>query len=238
MSVLEGLFLLVIFLANIVQSITGFAGTVLAMPFALTLVGAEVAKPVLNLSALLLCLYIAIRDHKSIAWKELGKMLLFVGAGFGVGFAVELAPIDGKLLLKLYGLSIVFLALFFLAEPYRKKALPTPVLYLFLFFGGILHKLYVSGGPLVVVYALSRLPDKASFRSTLSLMWVGLNSLLFAQHLSQGLFTPRVWLLFLVAALLSVISYVIGRFLFHKIALPAFMKLTYGLLFLSGFSLL
>ena len=44
----ELLFYIVILLANIIQGITGFAGTILAMPFSLILVGYDVAKPVLN----------------------------------------------------------------------------------------------------------------------------------------------------------------------------------------------
>ena len=47
------LFLLVILLTNIIQGITGFAGTILAMPPGLMLVGYPVAKPVLNVLGLL-----------------------------------------------------------------------------------------------------------------------------------------------------------------------------------------
>ena len=47
------LFLLVILLTNIIQGITGFAGTILAMPPGLMLVGDPVAKPVLNVLGLL-----------------------------------------------------------------------------------------------------------------------------------------------------------------------------------------
>ena len=46
------LFLLVILLTNIIQGITGFAGTILAMPPGLMLVGYPVAKPVLNVLGL------------------------------------------------------------------------------------------------------------------------------------------------------------------------------------------
>jgi uncharacterized membrane protein YfcA len=238
MSVADCLFLLVIFLSNIIQSITGFAGTVLAMPFSLNLVGAEVAKPVLNLSALVLCLYIAIRYRKAIAWKQFLIMLGVVGAGFGVGFAVENAQIPSEVLLKIYGLSIVFIAVFFMMGDLVKIKIPTAILYVFLFLGGILHKLYVSGGPLVVIYATAKLVDKDKFRSTLSLMWVVLNGLLFAQHLSLGFFTPHVWLLFGLSCVLTLGSYALGKMLYKKIALPEFLKLTYVLLLISGISIL
>jgi uncharacterized membrane protein YfcA len=41
-------FYIVVLIANIFQGITGFAGTVLAMPASLFLVGYGVAKPILN----------------------------------------------------------------------------------------------------------------------------------------------------------------------------------------------
>ena len=46
------LFFLVILAANVIQGITGFAGTILAMPPSLMLVGYPVAKPVLNVLGL------------------------------------------------------------------------------------------------------------------------------------------------------------------------------------------
>ena len=39
------LYLLVVFSTNVIQGITGFAGTVLAMPFTILLYGIDVAKP-------------------------------------------------------------------------------------------------------------------------------------------------------------------------------------------------
>ena len=51
------LFLLVILLTNIIQGITGFAGTILAMPPGLMLVGYPVAKPVLDVLGLLSGIY-------------------------------------------------------------------------------------------------------------------------------------------------------------------------------------
>ena len=68
------LFLLVVFLTNIIQCITGFAGTVLAMPFSVMLIGYDAAKAILNLLGLLASVYIVIICFKHINKKELGKM--------------------------------------------------------------------------------------------------------------------------------------------------------------------
>lgn len=235
----EILFLLVIFLANIIQTLTGFAGTALAMPFSILLVGSDASKAVLNLIAIPVCVYIALREWKSINWKEGAKMFLFIGVGFAAGFGIEYLPLDSAMLLKVYGVTIVVIALafLFLVDPKEMK-IPNGLLYLLLIAGGILHKLFVSGGPLVVIYAMAKFKDKNEFRATLSVVWVILNSILFAQHLSLGYFTSTVWILFGIALGLSLVSMVVGKLLVKKISLPLFMKITYVLLLISGASLL
>lgn len=58
----EIIFLFVLFVANVIQAITGFAGTVLAMPPSIYLLGMDNAKVVLNVMALLSGLMIASVD--------------------------------------------------------------------------------------------------------------------------------------------------------------------------------
>ena len=56
----ELLFLFVLFVSNVIQAITGFAGTVLAMPPSVYLLGLDHAKVVLNVMAWLSGLMIAV----------------------------------------------------------------------------------------------------------------------------------------------------------------------------------
>ncbi len=238
MSLYEILFLVVILLSNIIQTITGFAGTVLAMPFSIRLVGEAVCKPILNLVAIVVCAYVVIMHFKDINWKEFLLMILFVGAGFGIGTALSYLPHDATLFLKIYGGVIMLVAVVFFFLNTDKVKIPDWILYLLLVFGGILHALYVSGGPLVIIFATYKIKDKHQFRATLSLMWIILNSIMFTEHLIQGQFTPQVWMLFGIGTLLSVISMVAGHFIVKKLNLPIFMKITYVLLFISGLSLM
>ena len=238
MNFLEIAFLIIIFLTNIIQAITGFAGTVLAMPPSLRLVGPDIAKPVLNLAAVVICVYVVITHFKEIDWIGFLKMVLTVGIGFGLGFAVERLPLNKEILLKIYGIIIVSIALFYMAFDVSKAKIPKPVLYLCLFFGGLLHMLYVSGGPLVVIFAMKTFKEKNKFRATLSLMWIVLNMIMFAEHVAFGLFTPHVWILFAIAFVISIVSYIIGHHLAKKLNLETLMKITYVLLFISGFSLI
>ena len=67
----ELLFLLVLFVSNVIQAITGFAGTVLAMPPSVYLLGLDHAKVILNAMAWLSGLMIAVTGYRHINWKEL-----------------------------------------------------------------------------------------------------------------------------------------------------------------------
>lgn len=64
------LFLLVVFFTNIIQGITGFAGTMLAMPPSVMLVGFDTAKPILNALGLLSGIYIVAANRKSVNKKN------------------------------------------------------------------------------------------------------------------------------------------------------------------------
>ena len=70
----ELLFLFVLFVSNVIQAITGFAGTVLAMPPSVYLLGLDHAKVVLNVMAWLSGLMIAVTGYRHINWKELLKI--------------------------------------------------------------------------------------------------------------------------------------------------------------------
>ncbi len=232
------LFIIIIFISNIIQTITGFAGTALAMPLSLKLEGADTAKPVLNLVALLVCVYVVIRNFKEIDWKNFLIILISVGLGFGCGFLVEMIPMDPKILLYIYGGVAMVVSICFFFVDFENVNIPKWIMIIFLFIGGIMHKLYVSGGPFVVIYGLHELKGKNKFRATLSLLWIILNSVLFTTQMVNGLFTVHVWILCGIGAAVTVLSMVIGSLIAPKLSKNLFLKITCVLLFISGVILL
>ena len=90
-------FYIVIFLTNVIQGITGFAGTILAMPPGLMLVGYDVAKPILNFLGLLAGIYVFLNQRKHVIWKELRKVVVIMAIGIFLGFFLKqlLAGYDG-----------------------------------------------------------------------------------------------------------------------------------------------
>ena len=234
----EIIFLLIIFLSNIVQAITGFAGTAVAMPFSLLIIGYNTAIPVLNLVALAICIPLVAFHFKEILWKEVLWMLLFIGIGFLGGYFLKKLPIDQRVFNKVYGLLVVATATYLFFFPNEKTKIPFPVLAAVLVLGGVVHQLFVSGGPLVVIYAAHRIREKHAFRASLSLVWIVLNTILFGEHIILGYFDARIWILLAIGVALSAVSFLIGHFFVKKLSHETFLNLAYGLLFFSGILLL
>lgn len=107
----ELLFLLVLFVSNVIQAITGFAGTVLAMPPSVYLLGLDHAKVVLNVMAWLSGLMIAVTGYRHINWKELLKMSAVMLVGMFAGIQICRIVKSENILLTIYGIIIVVVAL-------------------------------------------------------------------------------------------------------------------------------
>ena len=235
-------FYFVVLLSNIVQCVTGFAGTVLAMPFSVMLVGMDIAKPVLNLLGFAASVWIVIRLHARVDKKTLLIMLGVSLPGMAVGALLRtLLAGAGTVLFKLLGTVVIVFAVMngamFLA---KKEELPGqkfvgPVL---LALGGVTHGLFVCGGPLLVTYASGRLKETDPFRATLSAVWIVLNGILAVTDIAAGCFTKEVLAVSAVSLAALAAAMFIGGAVARRLPKKAFLVLTYILMAISGVSLL
>ena len=211
------LFYIVILLTNIIHGITGFAGTILAMPPSLMLVGYDIAKPILNVLAIFSGVYVFVGNYKKIAWKELAKIVVVMALGiFGAVFIKGLFVGKEHLLYKLLGLLVIGLSV----QGFYKLGL------------------FVSGGPLLTGYMTKRIKDKTVFRATISTVWVFLNTLVFLEDVQAGLWVPSTVKMLAISVPFLLAGMFIGSKLVARMSQLVFMKLTYILLFISGLSLL
>ena len=230
------LFLAVLFGANVIQAITGFAGTVLAMPPSMYLLGVADAKTILNLMALLSGVMIAVSDFHHIRWRELGKICVFMGAGMIAGIALCEYIGTGDVFLRVYGCIIIAIAVRNLLVR-EQRSLPKALLLSILVLAGVIHGMFVSGGALLVIYATQVLKEKEEFRSTLAAVWIVLNSVMMAFQISDGSFSGRNIRLILIGIPLLALATWIGKKLLRVVSQKAFLYLTYVLLLISGLSL-
>jgi len=241
-------FYVLITLCNIIHGITGFAGTVLAMPFSIMLVGYATAKPVLNWLGLVAGVYVFAGNYKYVNWKELKKIVLVMAAGILCGSFLKgffLGTSRERVMYIALGLFIIFLSVNGLIKVFRPKkeenttVKSSSLTNLLLAAAGLVHGIFVSGGPLLIGYLTSRgVTDKTSFRATISTCWVFLNGLILATELIGGDWTMSLAGTALIATPFMLVGMYIGGKLCAKMSQQLFLKLTYVLLFISGFSLL
>ena len=235
------LFLVVVFFTNVVQCITGFAGTVLAMPFSIRLIGLDDARSILNLLGLLASVYVAATCFRDINKKEFFRMtgVMLVGMAAGI-FLKRYFSGNPSLLYKILGGIVIFFAVFSAVRFYAKKEdkpLPAPVSVILLIVSGVVHGMFVCGGPLLVVYAGGKLKDKNAFRATLSAVWIVLNGIIFATDIYDGFFALPTVKLAAVSAAVLVFALVTGNLICKKMSRSVFLQLTYILMLISGISL-
>ena len=230
------LYFITILLTNMIQGITGFAGTVLAMPFCILLLGIDLAKPVLNILTLIACTLIVIRSYKHIVWKEFFKMTGFMLIGVFIGeYLYTLFPVD--ILLIIYAIFIIFIALkgLFVKKTFE---LNEGILITIILLAGIIHGMFISGGPLLIIYAVKKMKDKESFRATLSPVWIVLNLYILVKQLFLGMITVSMLNLVLIGIPALIIGVMVGGQMAKKMSQQTFMRLSYILLLISGISLI
>ena len=272
------LFLLVIIFANVMQTITGFAGTVLAMPFAIMLMGSEFSRTTLNILGLLASLGVVLLNRKSINWKEVLKISIIMLVGMVGGYLIlGLVDISKQVLLIILA-SFVFLftiigcyTTFIKKEgletkpvqdavvdesnsdtPKEESVFSTPkntwykeaLLYALLVVAGLVHGMYVCGGPLLIIYATKKLKDKDEFRSTLSMVWVVLNGVNLVRDIIAGNFVMvGGGIIETIAAMVMPVFVLFGAIAFGNILAKrmnkrVFMIITYVLMAISATSLI
>lgn len=229
------------------------------MPFSLMLVGYPVAKPVLNVLGLMSGIYVFCGHKKDVCWKELKKIVVIMAVGIIGGIMIK-GMFAGReqMLYKLLGVFVIFLSLQGVYKEMRGSrnkekaagdqaaeenvtdgaAKDSPALYLILVMSGIVHGIFVGGGPLLIGYLTKKIKDKVSFRATISTVWVFLNTMILIDDVRSGLWNMsliRVWVVtipFLLAGMY------LGTKLYARMSQHLFMMISYALLFISGVSLL
>jgi len=249
MSLTIGIILLlslVVFITHALEAITGFGCTVLALPFVIAIThsmpdGLLFSKIILTIIAWLLALYFVITKCRRINWKQFIIIFGLAALGLPIGMWI-FDKVDAYILKKALGAFIIFSAGIQLWKIFRPKSVTrenkaekfSPLNYAYLFLGGIVHGVFASGGPLVVLYSTKKLTDKGEFRATMCLLWTLLNTLLIIQFLRRGALTANIGisLLWLLPAL--VLGIAVGEIVHNKVNELLFRKIVFVTLFAVG----
>lgn len=104
------LFMAAVFISNIIQALTGFAGVMLSIPPTILLYGPDMAKAVINVICWLVCVLLMVQNRKYINPKELFRIVAFMLVGMAIGIHLY-NVVNQAILVPLYGGIIVAVAL-------------------------------------------------------------------------------------------------------------------------------
>lgn len=226
------LFVLIISLVNIVQSITGFAGAPIAMPPSIALVGVSDAKAALTFIFWFASLFVTVRNFKEIDFKKLGVMLGFMIFGVVTGMWM-FSNLPMTYLMLAYGIVVVLIGAKKFFFPSQKE-LPKPARLGALLLAGLMQGMFTSGGPFLALYSTVEIKDKRTFRATVSTVWTVLNTYMCASMYSKGMYNAYTWKLVGFSVLPVTLAIIIGNYLNKKMQQQTFLKLVYVLLMISG----
>ena len=125
-----------------------------------------------------------------------------MGAGLVTG--IWLTDIfTSDILLKIYASFIILVAL---KEMFYKGKLDfnNIALLIIVFVAGIFQGLFVSGGPLLIIYVSKKFQNSDEMRGTLGLIWIMMNGSLMVSQIMQGQFTPHNIMITLVGIPVSI----------------------------------
>ena len=239
------LFCLLVLITHFLEGVTGFGCTAMALPFAIILLGVKSAVPVLAVLAWILALVVIIIDFKKIIWKQYAIIMGFVILGLPIGMTLftYLSPFYLKILLGIIMIAVSLQKFYTLSKFYaktkEKQAAGAPrshkvVSYAVLFFGGIYHGAFASGGPLITIYATKELPEKSNFRATLCTVWATLNTIMIFVYLKDQIFDADMGKLILYSLPFLAIGFILANIAHKRIRSDQFSKLVYGVLLVTG----
>ena len=233
---------LTVFATHLIEGVTGFGSSVLALPFLTPLAGIRNAVPMLCLLNCIMAAYLVCRSWRSISWREFGFIALWVTLGLPLGLALY-AFLPVHVLCAVLGAAMVVIG----ADGSRKCLKRTEAaaesaaakrsifMRALLFCGGVIQGAFGSGGPFIVIYAAKALPEKSLFRVTLSLLWLVTNSARLVVWTVQGTVWNRENLSLTLAALpFMVAGVLIGDYLHRRVDGGVFRLCVYVVLGVAG----
>ncbi len=231
--------LLVITAAYTCAGALGFGANVLSVALGAHLLPIELILPAILPTTWGLSAWIAWHQRDQIAWRVLLREVLpLVLLGFPFGLFV-FQTADTGVLPRLLGGIIAGLVLLELLRPAAADRPPRKLFSRALLVGGgFVQGLFASGGPLVV-YVLSRRDlSKGSFRASLCVLWVLLNSVLLVSYGSTGRLNGESLAVTAWAIIPLLVGRVLGQRLHTRLVGPAFQRAVQLVLLASGLVLL
>jgi len=219
-----------------VQTIAGFAATLVALPILLLVMNLQDAIALLAIFHLIFSL-ILIRKNYAQVDKRVAVEII-IGGTIGLFIGIQVLKLgDPDLLKQLLGIFIVTYAVHAFAKQ-EKSIVQKKAHYILTLLGGFFSGLYAAGGPLFAVYIYNRINKATVIRATLIGAFMALNIFRIPMLAANKLIDIRVLHYSLAAFPLFLVAIYFGDKMHSKINEELFKKIFLILLLLAGISLI
>ncbi len=227
----------VMLISAFTQTLTGFGSALVSMSILPSLLGIQVASPLVALMAITLETILLIRLRGAINFKAVWRMSLASLIGIPIGLTLA-RSINEDVVLTVLGLILVGYSLYALIAP-RLPELKHPAwAFGFGFVGGILSGAYNVAGPAAVIYGNCRRWQPDEFRSNLQAFFLVNDTFVLINHGLVGNLKPIVWNYYLVALPAILLGIFFGLKLDRRINPEVFRKMVQVLLIVMGLRLI
>ena len=227
----------VVFLGCFTQSLTGFGVALVTMALLPSILGLQVATPLVALVGIVLEFLMLVRYREAIRIKSILGLVLFamLAIPFGV---VYFSRLDENIALFVLGLIIMAYALYALIG-FRMPELGHPAwAWLFGFVGGLLGGAYNTSGPPAVVYGNCRKWSPEEFKSNLAGYFMVGSTVVVGTHWVSGNFTHTVWVNFWITIPALLLGFLLGQGMDKWLKPELFRKIVLVLLVILGLRLM
>ncbi|MCP4357598.1 MAG: sulfite exporter TauE/SafE family protein [Chloroflexi bacterium] len=227
---------LIVFLAILAQTTTGFGLALVSMPLLTAVIGLTTAAPLVALFGVLAEIIILLRYREAVYIRPVVKLVVSAFVGIPLGLWL-LQVVDPEIGAHALGVLVAGYALYALFN-FRLPPLARSVwAYLFGFAAGALGGLYNTAGPPVIIYGSCRQWSPATFKGNLQGFFVPVSLMILVGHVVDGNVTAAVWRLLLVSIPAVGLGLLVGFALDGRIPAATFRKIVLALLLVIGLRL-
>jgi uncharacterized membrane protein YfcA len=174
-----------VFLAVLVQTLSGFGFALIVMPLATLVLGVQTAAPLVAMTGLTTYAINVFRYRSAINLGELVRLAAASALGVPVGIWL-LSNVSETLVRQLLGAVLVMYSLYALLRPATRRLASTSWAYPAGFLAGCLGGAYNTPGPPAIVYGSLRQWPKNEFRAVLQTLFFCNAILVVASHAVAG----------------------------------------------------
>ncbi|WP_248928577.1 sulfite exporter TauE/SafE family protein [Paenibacillus hamazuiensis] len=227
---------LILFIAVLVSTVSGFGSSLIAMPLLTMMIGVKEASPLVALVVLVQNVAIIVKYRHAFQWKDMA--LLCAGALLGVPFGVfALKALDEKVVLTALGTLLVLYSIYDLSGkplPNVKRKWAS----LFGFAGGGLAGAYNTYGPPIIIYGNCRNWSPETSKSNVQLFGLLNSVFVISLHAYSHHYTDTVVHMFWTSAPFLAAALILGLSVDKYIRKAAFRKIVCVLLLAVGLKMI